>query len=364
MARRMIEDIIPILTSNKRASRKVGWIYQSIGDIKKGERVLNCCAQPQVTEEGKFWRTFFCGDKFCPICQWKKSRFVFHHLLEVLKREQAKGHKFISFNLTVQNVPGEDLKDTLNNMNYALKKLLKKDYTIGKRINGFIRSTEITYNSDSKTYHPHFHLIASVDEDYFSRESGKFITTEELAEHWRKAYDPTQEYAIAYMNGVTKSNKYGDRGLEDACAEITKYIFKVQEHISRIDGDVKLRDGRILPQLSEAEVVSSFKVIKEAMHGRPSYRFFGTFRQVEALVKEEEKLERLTEDFHFIQLGVFLSPTEKASQKKKLHRFTYDFSKYVYKDSIFVDLITHRIFVGHDPFASYYFNSKSDQETG
>ena len=355
---------IDILTNNKKASRKVGWIYKSTGDIKKGERVLNCCAEPQITEEGKFWRTFFCGDKFCPICQWKKSRFVFHHLCEVMREEERSGHKFISFNLTVKNVPAEELKDTINRMNYALKKMcVDKTAFIGQRIKGFIRSTEITYQSKDKTFHPHFHIVASVDKEYFKRDSNQYITTEVLAEYWRKAYDPNSEHAIAYMEGVTKSKKYGNRSIEDACAEITKYIFKVQEHISRIDGPVRLKNGRVLEQLSEEEVINSFNTIKQAMFGRPSYRFFGTFRKVEKKIKEEEALERLGTDFHFIQLGRVLSPSEAVSQKKKLHRFTYD-SKYRYLDSIFVDLVSHRIYNGYDPFAHYYFNTKQNEETG
>lgn len=121
------------------------------------------------------------------------------------------------------------------------------------------------------------------------------------------------------MTGVTSSKKYGERTVEQACKEVTKYIFKVQEHVSRIDGPVTIqREGKkvVLPQLSADEVVNSFKVIKEAMHGRPSYRFFGTFRKVEKKIKEEEALERLGTDFHFIQLGKILSPPRLFHERK------------------------------------------------
>ena len=109
-----------------------------------------------------FIRTNLCHDKFCNNCKKVKQACRMSRYIPHIEKYKDKLYHLI---LTVPNVKGIDLKDTIKKMNSSFYYLIR--YLNGKakilNINfmkygylGAIRSFEITFKGD--IYHPHFHV--------------------------------------------------------------------------------------------------------------------------------------------------------------------------------------------------------------
>ena len=83
--------------------------------------------------------------------------------------------RFIFVTLTVRNPDGEHLAETLDLMNKGFKYITSKsqNFALAKKfkesLQGYIKATEITYNSKDNTYHPHIHCIFKSDQAIFPR---------------------------------------------------------------------------------------------------------------------------------------------------------------------------------------------------
>lgn len=108
-----------------------------------------------------FIRTSLCHDKFCNNCKKvKQACRMSKYIPEISQYKDNLYH----LTLTVPNVPGEELKKTIEKMSKCFKTLINfftghaKFYFDFKRYGylGAIRSLEITFNEDS--YHPHYHV--------------------------------------------------------------------------------------------------------------------------------------------------------------------------------------------------------------
>lgn len=132
-----------------------------------------------------------CGNRFCPICSWIKSRRDTLQLateLQYLHTEQKL--EFLFLTLTIRNVKAEELESAIQKLNYAYKKLrqLKEVEQISY---GEIKKLEVTYNSNKKsksykTYHPHLHVVIGVSRSYFS--SNHYLNKQKWLDMWRKCY--------------------------------------------------------------------------------------------------------------------------------------------------------------------------------
>lgn len=110
------------------------------------------------------------NNRFCPNCKKldvTKAIIKFSPIFDNLIKE---GYKPYLMTLTVPNCKGEDLKSTIEKMNksfrkfnhlYSLSLLDKKSYKSRSiEFNGCLKVLEITYNNETKMYHPHFHILA------------------------------------------------------------------------------------------------------------------------------------------------------------------------------------------------------------
>lgn len=77
-----------------------------------------------------------------------------------------KKRRCILVTLTAPNVPGCDLKVEINKYNKAVDKLFKRQ-KYKHSIKGYLQKIEVTYNKESYSYQPHFHILVSVDSRYF-----------------------------------------------------------------------------------------------------------------------------------------------------------------------------------------------------
>lgn len=110
------------------------------------------------------------NNRFCPNCKkFELAKFI-HHFKPIFFDLFQQGYNPYLMTLTVPNVRGEDLGETIDKMNKAFSKFFKlfnrdvengKDGFKGRLItfDGALKVLEITYNENMNTFHPHFHVL-------------------------------------------------------------------------------------------------------------------------------------------------------------------------------------------------------------
>lgn len=174
----------------------------------------------------KLHQTWFCKNKLCSICNWRRSMKYSYQAMEIvdeaMKRE-PKG-RFLFLTLTIKNVQGEQLNQTLSSMTKYFKRLFERK-KVKKNLIGFLRATEVTYNNVDCTYHPHFHILLFVKSSYFTGDGENYISKDEWTAMWKQSarleYDPIVDIRV-----VKPNKKKGITDVRAAVLETAKYPIK------------------------------------------------------------------------------------------------------------------------------------------
>jgi plasmid rolling circle replication initiator protein Rep len=146
--------------------------YKAIRKFKTSSKILSIVDTLKDEQATKtYWKSYHCNSvllqdnytfkgslcrkRFCTEC----NRIKTAELTNGYKQPMLELGKLYFITLTTPNVKGSELKKEIKKMIKAfqlIKNNIRKTYKI--KING-IRKIEITYNQESNTYHPHFHLI-------------------------------------------------------------------------------------------------------------------------------------------------------------------------------------------------------------
>lgn len=195
-------------------------------------------------------RSNSCGNRFCPLCTWNKSKkdaIMLSVLMQAIREQEEQ--EFIFLTLTAPNVIGAELKSEIDRFNHAFKKLFDRR-NVNKVINGYVRKLEVTYNQERfitkemykkatdyyvkrglkegdnnlnyDTYHPHFHVILAVNKSYFT--SRDYLKQEKWLEMWRDCMNDESitQVDIRKVRSSTKSEN-------GAVLEVAKYSAKSNE---------------------------------------------------------------------------------------------------------------------------------------
>ena len=173
----------------------------------------------------------FCRIRVCPMCNWRRSLKLFSQVSAVTDAILAeKKARFIFVTLTVQNVRGDVLRDTIDRLNKAFSYITANSRTFApakklkENLLGYMKAEEITYNADRDDFHPHIHAILEVRPSYFKN---GYIKQKDWIAMWRAAlgvdYDPLVD--VRNIKG----------GTAKAVAEVAKYPVKM-------DGILKIAD--------------------------------------------------------------------------------------------------------------------------
>ena len=159
---------------------------------KKAERMQACgnVLNFKLTDNRlKLYQAYFCKARLCPMCNWRRSlKIAFQNkkiIQEVNEREKVT---WVFLTLTVRNVEGEKLKDTMDQMTKAWNRFA--GYAkFKKSVKGYFRAMEVTRNWDKEsewygTYHPHFHVLLAVPTNYFAK---NYIRQDEWTDMWQRA---------------------------------------------------------------------------------------------------------------------------------------------------------------------------------
>lgn len=185
--------------------------------MKKAERMYDCgnyLVFKMKDGRLKLYQAYFCKARLCPLCNWRRSlKIAFQNKKIIELVNEREKVKWIFLTLTVRNVEGEILKDTMDRMTKAWNRFA--GYAkFKKSVKGYFRAMEVTrdtdkvitekrYNKNPKyynsmgigigdenfnygTYHPHFHVLLAVPSSYFKKKD-YYVTQAEWTDMWQRA---------------------------------------------------------------------------------------------------------------------------------------------------------------------------------
>ena len=200
-------------------------------DVKKQKRICDCGRFVQLnkyksisTEEikKKIEQAFMCGYRYCPLCNYYRICSVSPQMVRALEQEQSKGNKILFLTLTISNCQYSEIRKTISNMNKAYFRLTRLSFF--KNVNAWIRTTELTFNIKGEA-HPHFHIVLSVNENYFKK--GNYKTTREWSKIWSKACKSDKPLIVDIRKAYkSKKNFKRDLDIQSTVKELAKYCIK------------------------------------------------------------------------------------------------------------------------------------------
>lgn len=216
-------------------------LYRGSQFADYGDRIAICAKFVEfvlVTKDSgeqvfKLQHAWFCRVRHCPVCQWRRSFMWKARFVKVIPSVVADypTARWIFLTLTVKNCDLVDLRDNLNRMNKAWKRL-----TIRKVFPalGWVKSFEVTRNPKDGTAHPHFHVLMMVPAGYFKGQA--YISQEKWRELWQHAlradYDPVVDVRAVKPKLPSAGKTDLAIGLVIAVKEVFKYSVKGQDLIA------------------------------------------------------------------------------------------------------------------------------------
>lgn len=254
----------------KKASRKLSKVYKRIGLDKKSKVVGSCARFIEYNVHTDYTTTlnkvYFCKDKLCPLCAWRKELKLFNQVSKVVDVLQAQKYRFLFVTLTIRNceATSEALKEVIGEFNAAYTRLCRLN-RIKKILKGAFRAIEITYNEKTDTFHPHIHLIWVVPKDYF--DTGDYIKQKELCELWKQSlgidYTPICDIRVVSGKKSKKNGKIVSYDLKSAVAEVCKYAIKSNDYLSHSDETNDKIVSALVESLSRRRLVTFYGVFAE-----------------------------------------------------------------------------------------------------
>ena len=150
----------------KRARAKYftnSYLHRLIGlesGLQKSYLQTLACASI-LTQDGDKITGHYCNQRWCTVC----NRIRIAKMIEGYGAELHQLNEPYFVTLTVPNCTKDALKATIEQMNASFQKIVDvlKKRKIKLRA---LRKLEVTYNADTNTYHPHFHIILEFFEGF------------------------------------------------------------------------------------------------------------------------------------------------------------------------------------------------------
>jgi len=275
--------------THRAQSDEIAKLYGLVGYDRYSQRVSECSQwltyALKANDDGelrlKLRDAKFCRVRHCPVCQWRRSmmwRARFFKALPAVQEKYPTG-RWLFLTLTVRNCAITDLRQTLQWMNAAWKRLTERK---GFPALGFVKSVEVTRGKDGSA-HPHFHCLLLVPAGYFKR---GYISQAKWTELWKSClkadYDPVIDVRAvkATTPALNATLDTGNGALMKALCETLKYTVKESDLIADPDWLQELTR-----QLHKTRAIAIGGVLKEFLSEEDPEDL------INGDVEEEEKTE-------------------------------------------------------------------------
>ena len=189
----------------------------------------------------------------------------------------------VMLTLTVPNISGEDLNKQTDKMSEGFKRFIQRK-VVKNVARSWFKSLEITRNQIRKDWHPHFHVLLMVPEEYFRKSSGLYLERDELLRLWQESM---RDNSITQVDIRVMKSK-GEKSLESIVAEVAKYATKPSSLVEKDKYGRDYIDPKVLSELHYG------------LKGRRLIGYGGLFKKIRIEKKmmdvEEAALEDLVED--------------------------------------------------------------------
>lgn len=243
---------------------------------KRLQDLADCANQLEYLQDAegnkKLYKTYFCRVRLCPMCQWRRSLKLFSQVSKItdyINQNDNDDVRYLFITLTQKNCNGSELVQEINKINKSFSLLVDKTKRVQpatkfkKMLLGYIKSTEVTYNPKTKTYHPHLHCIFAVQGEYFNK--ANYINKNT----WRAIWADLLK--IDYLPQINVQAIKPARQ-QKAVAELAKYPAKVSSILN-------------LPQAQAVQVVMDLTTL---CYKRRFVAFGGIFKKTKALLKMQD----------------------------------------------------------------------------
>lgn len=242
----------------------------------------------------------FCGNRFCPHCSFNKARkdaLEFSILLKYIK--DNFNYNFIFLTLTAPNVLDVDLNNELISFSNAFNRLIKYKQ-VNTVVKGYIRKLELTYNKDTNTYHPHYHVIIAVNKSYFT-DTKLYLSQKDWLKFWQKS---KRDNTITQVD----VRKIKDYSFTNAVIELAKYISKDSDYLYN---------------------TKVFKVFYNNLKNKRYYSFNGVFKLAHKLYKYNKlDIYKEVDDIEYIYKVYYIWRNSNYSLDKILELSDEEKDKY------------------------------------
>lgn len=294
--------------SHKTESGEIADVLISIGKFNQADKMLDCANYLNFwvceNDHKKLDYASFCKNRFCPMCSWRRSLKVFGQVFDIADLSMQKYQiRWLFLTVTVKNVPGGKLSDTIDSMMAGFNRMFQRSF-FKKYCYGWFRSLEVTRNnrpfkgrSDNPhygTYHPHYHVLLAMKPSYFKTGYKK---KSEWAAFWRDSarldYDPVVDIrpVTAKRDLEAERKVLEERGIDrapdgsltvlppSAIAEVSKYTTKSKELLYDYD-----TVSKVTIELSREERADIMWFMWRALNNRRLYAFGGLLKQLHKLL--------------------------------------------------------------------------------
>ena len=197
-----------------------------------------------LLQDGLTVKTRYCNQRFCLVCNRIRTARLIAGYGEQL---QSLVNPYM-VTLTTKNVDAPELKETINGMLKDLTRCKDRMRKNGVKLIG-IRKIEVTYNSETQQFHPHYHLIVD-----------GCVPSFRLVAEWRKQRPETTNVKGQHITHADV----------DAPNELFKYFTKMLN-----------KDGSFTPEAMD--------VVFRAMKGKRTFQPFGGIKRCSEDVEVEQE---------------------------------------------------------------------------
>ncbi|HDA0175315.1 TPA: protein rep [Staphylococcus aureus] len=162
------------------------------------------------------------------LCNRTKNSYQAQKVIEEVIKEKPKA-RWLFLTLSTKNaIDGDTLEQSLKHLTKAFDRLSRYK-KVKQNLVGFMRSTEVTVNKNDGSYNQHMHVLLCVENAYF-RKKENYITQEEWVNLWQRALQVDYR-PVANIKAI-KPNKKGDKDIESAIKETSKYSVKSSDFLT------------------------------------------------------------------------------------------------------------------------------------
>lgn len=248
------------------------------------ERVVRCGDEltHYQDSEGKMrlFQCFFCKNRYCPMCMWRKSLkdgFILSQVLTEFKKKYPKSRLlFVTLTLNDTGIyDADDIRQRVDELNKAAAKMFRnkklKKYVLGK-----VKTVETTVKRDKNSstflrFHVHLHMMIAVKASYFSK---GYLSKMEWVKLWRNSaeveYDPS-----VFVEAVKPKNQ------GKAIQELSKYMVKSNDYLHQDT----FENGVVINDENNRKALD---ILMHGLKGVNSITYMGEFRKIKAKIKADE----------------------------------------------------------------------------